>query len=291
HPHFKSVAEEGLWGFPRDRLGINERRWRILRPGMKILLYFEHKGVRGVWVLAEIVKTFRGEDRVSYWHADARLYPFRVIFKPIFPRVKKRGLDVDMLDKVKPITREELSHYIPVFRTPGDRWSLFIFGETKTRGVTYPYEKFRRIWIEFETRNSSLPTVDRLTHDNLVDIIFKIGEMQGRFPEKEYPLEESRVDVVWRRIARGNPYIVFEVNLKGGDLYRDLVKLKHAFDLWNAIPVLVTTKDKIKQAQQWIQGSFHEIEEFFRVVSVEEIVTLYEKKKEFKEFERKLRLF
>jgi len=105
----------------------------------------------------------------------------------------------------------------------------------------------------------------------------------------EEPIDEKRLDVAWRRIQRGVPYAVFEVCI-GGDLYADLMKLKHAVDLWNSIAVLVTTKDKVEEARKWIEGALYEAAQNFRIVTVEEIAELYERKRSYKELEAKLGL-
>jgi len=79
-------------------------------------------------------------------------------------------------------------------------------------------------------------------------------------------------------------HIAFEVHLKG-DLYADLVKLKEAYDIWNAIPFLITTSEKVNEARRWIGGTFHEIEDKFKILTVDELQRFYNAKREIKEFE------
>jgi hypothetical protein len=102
----------------------------------------------------------------------------------------------------------------------------------------------------------------------------------------EEEIEGKRIDVSWRKIERGIPYIVFEVCI-GGDLYADLVKLKHAVDLWNSTAVLVTTEDKVEEARKWIGGAFHEVAQYFRILTIEDVKKLYESKKNLKMLESK----
>jgi hypothetical protein len=65
--------------------------------------------------------------------------------------------------------------------------------------------------------------------------------MEGRHPEKEKPIDGERIDVVWKRIERGDPNFVFEVQISG-NFYEALAKLKHAWDKWNSRPFLVTNE-------------------------------------------------
>ncbi len=69
---------------------------------------------------------------------------------------------------------------------------------------------------------------------------------------------------------------------------QDLAKLKHAYDLWNSIPVLVTTDEMIERIRAWVEGSFHEIKDVLRIISWKRIKELYEKKGEVKRLETEL---
>ena len=154
------------------------------------------------------------------------------------------------------IRKEELASAfgIKTLKAPVDRWSILTFGNEKERGVTYPYSIFESILHEFEARNLTRP-LSLMDHESIKDVLYRIGQLQGKNPVKEYPIEDKRLDVIWRRTPRSVPYIAFEISLKG-DLYADLIKLKHAYDLWNTIPVLVTTKERAEEAETWINGTF-----------------------------------
>jgi predicted RNA-binding protein len=144
-----------------------------------------------------------------------------------------------------------------------DRWSLIVLGE----GVNYSYNVFERMKYEFLARNKSLQSEQfRSTHKDIKRLIAEMGRMQGKYVSIEEEIEGKRIDVSWRRIPRGMPYAVFEVCI-GGDLYADLVKLKHAVDMWNSIAVLVTTEDKVEEARKWVEGAFHEVAQNFRILS------------------------
>jgi len=60
---------------------------------------------------------------------------------------------------------------------------------------------------EFDARNE-IVEVKTLDHDTLVELIYKIGQMQRKYPEKEYPINGARIDVVWRKTLRSVPYCI-----------------------------------------------------------------------------------
>lgn len=79
---------------------------------------------------------------------------------------------------------------------------------------------------------------------------------------------------MWKKIEKGNPYIAFEVQI-GGNFFEALTKLKHAWDLWNSIPFLVTTEEYVDKALKLVEGSFHEIKHVIRVVDWKHVKELY----------------
>jgi hypothetical protein len=97
------------------------------------------------------------------------------------------------------------------------------------------------------------------THDQIKDKLVQLGKLQGFIAESEYDMDGGKLDVVWRRVERGSPTYVFEVQI-GGDLYHAIGKLKHAHDLWNSNIFLVTARNDVAKAHQLLSGTFHEIE-------------------------------
>ena len=105
-------------------------------------------------------------------------------------------------------------------------------------------------------------------HDEIKDKLVHLGKLQGFIAESEYDMDGGKLDVVWRRVERGSPTYVFEVQI-GGDLYHAIGKLKHAHDLWNSNIFLITTKNDVAKAQGLLSGTFHEIEKKVRVIETE----------------------
>ncbi|MEM2294176.1 MAG: hypothetical protein QXX41_12965 [Nitrososphaerota archaeon] len=287
HPHVQSIFNEGLWGFPEDKLGINKRKWALLEVGGEVLLYGEYKGVKGIWFLCKIIDKFESRSPVNYWIKNPTGYPWQVKLRAVSPYEK---LDLELLDKIKPLRREELVPLfgVRIFKAKTDRWSLILFGDERRYYVSYDYRIFERMKEELNIRNTGI-IVDKPDHEKIKEIIYQVGLIQNRFPQKEYPLENKRLDVVWKRTPKSVPSVVFEIQL-GGNLFESLSKLKHAFDLWNSIPVLVTDDNQIAEVRKWIEGSFHELKDIFRIISWKEIKEYYEEKRRIKELETKLKL-
>jgi len=114
-------------------------------------------------------------------------------------------------------------------------------------------------------------------HDKLKEKILELGKIEGYIVEKEYkfPDIDERLDVVWRRVAASVPTYVFEIQI-GGNLHQALAKLKHAYDIWNSNIFLITTKDSVEKVQKLLSGSFHEIKDRIKILTVEQINEVYE---------------
>lgn len=117
--------------------------------------------------------------------------------------------------------------------------------------------------------------------------MIEIGKLQNYIAEGEYPFDLGRLDVVWRRVEQSVPTYVFEVNVKG-DLYHDLSKLKHAFDLWNSRIFIVASQANFGKIKALLSGSFHEIKEQLRFIDLEKIKELYDRKRSFLDLEKEL---
>lgn len=284
HPHINSLFQENLWGLPDNR--TNRARWEQLSSGSKILLYGEFREKKGTWALCSLMGKKLADQPIPYWKPPQG-YPLLIYLEPIIPSQLKSQSD---LDPIKPIAREELASAfsIKALKALYDRWSIYSFGEKKETGITYSFATFEEVLNEFLARNKKLPKPKRPDHDELKELIYQMGLIQGKFPAKEYPIEGKRLDVVWRRTSKSVPYVAWEVSFSGGDLFKDLVKLKHAFDLWNAIPFLITIPDLIGEAKKWTEGYAHEIIDVFRLVNWDKVVSVYEAKTKTKELETEL---
>jgi predicted RNA-binding protein len=126
-----------------------------------------------------------------------------------------------------------------------------------------------------------------ISHKEIKQKLIEIGRLQNYIAEGEYPFDLGRLDAVWRRIEQSVPTYVFEVNVKG-DLYHDLSKLKHAYDLWNSRIFIVASQADYDKVKALISGSFHEIKNKLKFIDSEKIKELYERKRSFLDLEKEL---
>lgn len=125
-------------------------------------------------------------------------------------------------------------------------------------------------------------------HNILKELVFQIGSMNKFLSQKEYPIDNMILDVVWRRVEKGSPTYVFEIQV-GGDIYHALSKLKHAFDLWNSNIFLIVYSNKdIYKSTRLLDGTFHEIKDKVKIIPSKEIEELFKRKQSWIELEKKL---
>jgi hypothetical protein len=113
-----------------------------------------------------------------------------------------------------------------------------------------------------------------LGHDDIKAFIKKLGIMEGFIADTEYKMDRMRLDVVWKRVRKGQPTFAFEVQDKG-NIHQALSKLKHAHDLWNSTCVFVGKPLDIEKAADLSDGTFHEIYEHLILLEFAEIEEFY----------------
>lgn len=128
-----------------------------------------------------------------------------------------------------------------------------------------------------------------LTHEEIVNAIYALGELIGYRPEKKWRHEKYEFDVVWHRPPRIGPKYVFEVHLKGS-LEAALLRLKHAHDLWESKIFLVSTEDQLKEARLKFLGELHEIKDEVTLLDIRDVEEFYSFKGRFEWLERRFGL-
>ncbi|MDI6888825.1 MAG: EVE domain-containing protein [Methanocellales archaeon] len=124
-------------------------------------------------------------------------------------------------------------------------------------------------------------------HESVKEKLLLIGGLQKFVAEKEYQMDGKRLDVTWRRVDRGAPTYVFEIQI-GGNLTEGLGKLKHAFDLWNSKLYLIAKEEDREKVRQLLEGTFHEIQPHVRFITLEEVEQLHKLKDELRGVEDRL---
>ena len=125
------------------------------------------------------------------------------------------------------------------------------------------------------------------SHDEIKKILVELGKLLDRFPEEEEPIN-GQIDVVWKKSPDAVPYIAFEIHIKG-NLQADLIKLQDAYNKWNCIPVLVTTRKGEKEARRLLtRFAFRGIKDVVRIIQIEDILEMHKVAKKLKELHKKI---
>lgn len=95
-------------------------------------------------------------------------------------------------------------------------------------------------------------------HKEIVKWIIETGQAHNWVSEREYPLDNYKLDAVWKQNAGSAPLAVFEVHVRG-NLYQALVKLKYARGKWNSKLFLVTTEKYLQTAKSLVHNSFPDL--------------------------------
>lgn len=107
-------------------------------------------------------------------------------------------------------------------------------------------------------------------HGQIKEMIYEIGKKEKFISEKEVSLDGERLDVTWKKVMRGVPTKVFEVQISGS-IHKALGTLKHAFDLWNSEPFLIIRKQDKRKVDVLLSGTFHEIADEVKVITTDKI--------------------
>lgn len=137
-PHITSILEKALWGF-----SIKHRNgWNLLKKGTPVLIY----GDKGILMAGYVKRKCESHEPVKFWIGNPAGYPLHVFLELINKKI----------ENIEPITREELvtKYDIPLAKKGFMGMSLVVFGAPAKRAVTYPLEKFERIWNDFMSRNN-----------------------------------------------------------------------------------------------------------------------------------------
>lgn len=271
-----AFENSNLWGLKDFR----ELRslWNMLREGDGLLFYVS-KPVHGIIGFGHVVTKFRQTN-------------------PLWPEEIKRN------EVIWPLRFEfDIEYCLPPSLWKSQRYTSHNL-QMISRMVfqCYPVEEVNvaRVALDLKplTETTTFPIVEPRTitepsaikHDDLKAYLAEIGRVQGYIADEEYPLESTRLDVVWRRVERSVPTFVFEVQI-GGDIYHAMAKLKHAFDLWNSHIFLVATMGDKSKYQELVSGTFHEVADQMRFIDVMSVKELLEKKRNYKDMERALGIF
>jgi len=287
---------------------INELDIRDSLLKEEILKHY-HNGIVKLWALKETLYSrwlsISKGDYVLFYHAGKFIYVGRVIFKYPFENKPEQvevgsylaesvwGKDIDgktwpylfFLEDVR-----EIDIPLSMFNelTGYNLNAVGGFMKVKEEKASKVIEYLQQIYLKPLTKIPS-KSLELLQHDEIVDIIYALGEIIGYKPDKKWRHEKYEFDVVWHKPPRIGPKYVFEVHLKGS-LEAALLRLKHAYDLWESQIFLVSTEDQLKEAQSKFLGELHELKDKVILLDIKNIKDFYEFKGKFEWLERKFGL-
>ena len=254
----EAFAKGNIWGL-RQR---QKRRWENLAEN-DIVLFYVTEPVAGIIGYGSVQTKFTQDQPL--WFDEIKegkvIWPLRFEFNVDY------CLPPDKWEADR-ITSDTLKLKVAVgFQSIESQLAEQIISQFKQAGIEKPAE---------------VPLHKELQHK-----LVEIGKLQKFLAEAEYPFDIGRLDVVWRRIERSVPTYVFEVQI-GGDLYHALVKLKHAFDLWNSRLFLIVSQADREKAGNLLSGSFHEIRDRVKFIELDKVDELYKRKRSYLDFEKEL---
>lgn len=268
-----------LWAFKETLYNL----WNSMSEGDFILFYnsgkFLYSGrARFKYPFEDIPGQVENGSRLaeSIWgrDVDGRTWPYIVFLRDV------KEIDL-MLLKFNELTGYNVNSI---------RKSMKVREERATRLIDYLQQIYLKTLRESELKPITKEVESaEVKHEQVVDVIFGLGELIGYRPERRWRHEGYEFDVVWFKPPRVGPKYVFEVHIRG-NLEAALLRLKHAHDLWESQIFLISTGDKLKEAQTKFLGELHELKDKIVLVDIKSITEFYEFKGKYEWLERKLGL-
>lgn len=261
--NWETAISGNIWGV-RESL---KYAWEKLQKG-DLLFFYATKPIKGIIGVARIGNKFKQDKPL--WKQELKenkvIWPYRYDFKVEFvlPRV-------DWETKKVSVTGLPIMAGLNLIKNMNLARSLLqkMDGDWNTE---------LRLLLEKgpeEVPAGKIPKVN--LHDEIKEKLLELGKIEGYIAEKEYIIPDlgERLDVVWRRVAASVPTYVFEVQI-GGNLHQALAKLKHAYDIWNSNIFIISEDKDTQKINQLISGTFHEIKDRIRVLTVDKIKKVYD---------------
>lgn len=259
------AISENIWGI---REGLKSR-WDKLEKG-DILLFYSTSPISGIIGVGEVESKFKQDKPL--WTDEIKknkvIWPYRFDFKVHYalPKLNWKDKNVKISDLrlnfragINPVTNKEAVKSF--FRRADSLWNTELSKLVEEMKIPIKIPVKRGINI----------------HDEIKDELLQLGKIERYISEKEYVIPDlnERLDVVWRKLAASVPTYVFEVQI-GGNVHQALSKLKHAYDIWNSNIFLVIREEDKNKVEQLIGGTFHEIRERLKIITVSKMKKIYE---------------
>lgn len=269
-----AIQEGGVWGVdPKPTL---KKRWDKLSEGDLVAFYVSSPVSRVVGLGR--VKSKNKED-IPLWPAEKQAGRAKWVYRFRFDILQ--CLD-ENLWKTKGIPIGDLR----ISRSAG-------LNLVREKSVAVAF--LQRADVEWGTDLTKLlapkaakPAKELNPHEEIKSMIYDIGVWQGWISEKEYKVDNERLDVAWikRGVKGARPKVAFEVQFEKTNLDRALRKLKDANDMWNTKPALVSPTELRSEIDHLLGGAYHEIAEEIKILTPDDIKELYEAEKKLSALKR-----
>jgi len=259
--------------------GIGETIWGVVE-GLKfhwekiekgdVLIFYVTRPISGVIGVGRVESKFKQDKPL--WAAEIKenkvIWPYRFDFKVeyVLPKSewenKKVGVEdlrVNYRAGINPIANKETVKSL--LKRADMNWNTELI----------------QMLEKVEAPVAEVPKKGLNLHNEIREKLFELGKIERYISEKEYVIPDinERLDVVWRRVSGSVPTYVFEVQI-GGSLHQALAKLKHAYDIWNSNVFLIINEDDLEKTNQLMSGTFHEIKDRMKMITVSKINRIYE---------------
>lgn len=261
--NWETAFEGNIWGVREGRL---KSLWENISNG-DILFFYCLRPIGGVIGFGKCQAKFKQDKPL--WPDEIRanrvIYPYRWQFQPIYVLPKSEW-------KIRriPLGGEIKIGYMAGLNSVKNKAAITLLNtkikeQWKIEVIEEPISEFLNEVIKKKAPNQ---------HEKAKELLISLGKISGFLVEDEYHMDGRRLDVIWKRVERGSPAFVFEVQV-GGNITEALGKLKHAFDLWNSNLYIVIEDEDRLEVNNLLSGTFHEIRDKLTVILYSEIEEFY----------------
>ncbi|MEL9909421.1 MULTISPECIES: EVE domain-containing protein [Thermoprotei] len=263
--NYRYTVENGVYGLPE---GLSRLRDRI-RPGDKLVIYIVKKNCkelcRSFVAVLEIVNGWR-KSNMPNWPDEVRegriLYPWIVNVSA----VAKGRIEFDNI-------KSEISRILGKTLENPSELRVYMLRELPSDFGEFVEGRLRSTLRAMEVSERA-----KYSHNDLVNMVKDIGEWLNFDVKLNYKIDNFKVDVAFFRKPRTGPLAVVEVHV-GGDVFKDLSSLKHAYDKFGSKLIYVIARDEdkvVSLVNEAIEGAFHEIKDKIIILRTQELEEIHE---------------
>ncbi|MBU0635146.1 MAG: EVE domain-containing protein [Candidatus Omnitrophica bacterium] len=260
--NWERALADNIWGVKENKLKI---LWEKISNG-DILFFYVTSPISGLIGFGKVTAKFKQDKPLwpDEMRANKVIYPYRWEFIPVFVLPKSDW------------QKQKIS-----LAGSGIGYQAGINAAKNKDAIKALNEKIKQSWkteiiempiSEFLQRNSEKKSPNE--HARIKNLLIDLGKISSFMVEEEYPIDGQRLDVIWKRIDRGVPTYVFEVQV-GGNVTEALGKLKHAYDMWNSNLYLILEEKDQEKAKTLLSGTFHEIKGHLTIILAERMDEFY----------------